>query len=223
LAVIVGTIFWIWRAYRRGSLSVPWGFSWFAAAHSPHTGILVAVNALILEHWMYLPSVGMFLGASAAVVPRLKRPGVKYLICFLYAGAVIALGVRTFYQNRIWADPITFYSHIIKFSPDVPRVHNNLGMALSDKGRFAEAEHEYMETIRLMSNLPQPYHNLAQLYLTQNKINEAKMFYEKALQQDPKFFYSAFALSEIYRVRGDMEAAEKYREQALSSRGHLAQ
>ncbi len=220
-AMILTGLLWAVWSYRRGRLGLPWGFAWFGAAHAPHTGILVAVNALVLEHWMYLPSVGLFLGASASLVPRLKSPSTRYLTGFLFAAAVIALGTRTWQQNKMWADPVSFYSHIIHFSPDVPRVHNNLGMALADLGRFDEAIHEYKETIRLSAGLPQPYHNLAQLYFSRGDVHEAQEYYEKALEQDPHFFYSAFALSEIWRSRGNMEFADKYRKQGESSRGIL--
>ncbi|MFA5041333.1 MAG: hypothetical protein WC464_06850, partial [Bdellovibrionales bacterium] len=57
---------------KRG-LELSWGFLWFAAAHSPDTGLLFPMNSLFLEHWMYLPSVGLFLGIAQTLVVLTKN------------------------------------------------------------------------------------------------------------------------------------------------------
>jgi tetratricopeptide (TPR) repeat protein len=220
IAVIVAVAWSVW-AYRRGRLSLPWGFSWFAASHSPHTGILVAVNAFFLEHWMYLPSVGLFLGLANSLFARLKKKWVKWTVAAVYLIAILALSWRTWEQNKVWADPITFYTHILRFSPDVPRVHNNLGMAYADQGKFEDAIREYKETLRLMPNLPQPYHNLGQIHKQMGQIDEAIKYYELALKVDEHFFYSAYELSQIWAARGNRELATRYKAQADAAKGIL--
>ena len=44
-------------------IEMSWGLLWFAAAYAPESGMLTTVNSLFREHWMYLPSVGLFSGA----------------------------------------------------------------------------------------------------------------------------------------------------------------
>lgn len=221
LIAVTAAVAWSIWAYRRGRLSLPWGFSWFAAAHSPHTGILVAVNAFFLEHWMYLPSVGLFLGLANSLCARLQKKRVKWAVATVYLAALLAFSWRTWQQNKVWADPVTLYSHILRFSPDVARVHNNLGMAYADRGKFEDAIREYKETLRLMPNLPQPYHNLGQIHKQMGQITEAIKYYELALKIDERFFYSAYELSRIWAERGNAELALKYKAQAEAAEGSL--
>lgn len=221
IIAVIAAIAWSVWAYRRGRPSLPWGFGWFVAAHSPHTGILVAVNALILEHWMYLPSVGLVLGFGNSLFARMKRRWAKWTVAAIYLFAVLALSWRTWEQNKVWADPITFYSHIIHFSPDVARVHNNLGMAYADLGKNDLAIQEYKETLRIMPNLPQPYHNLGETYKRMGKLDEAVKYYEMALKTDEHFFYSAYGLAKIWEARGNYELAAKYKAQGDASQGIL--
>ena len=135
------------------------------------------------------------------------------------AGFVLAnLGTE---QNKVWADPITFYSHIIRFSPDVARVHNNLGMAYADQGKMDLAIQEYKETLRIAPNLPQPYHNLGEIYKNMGNLDEAVRRYEMALKTDEHFFYSAYELAKIWFARGHRDLAEKYKAQGDASQGVL--
>ena len=56
----------IWGKGKRG-LPLSWGLLWFGAAHFPDSGLLVPVNSLFLEHWMYLPTIGLFLGIAQSL------------------------------------------------------------------------------------------------------------------------------------------------------------
>jgi len=76
----------LFMAFKRSKSSAKWGILftgllWAAMAQSPHTGILLPVNSFFLEHWMYLPSIGLLwvLGAfldscSEPTASKLKYP-----------------------------------------------------------------------------------------------------------------------------------------------------
>ena len=73
LAIVVfaaAHIIYSCRSHR--GLAMSFGLLWFAAAHAPDTGILVMTNSLFLEHWMYLPSVGLFLGLAETIAKFCK-------------------------------------------------------------------------------------------------------------------------------------------------------
>jgi hypothetical protein len=62
-------------AWGRGkkALALSWGLLWFGAAHAPNSGILFSMNSLFLEHWMYLPTIGLFLGFAETGVRFLDK------------------------------------------------------------------------------------------------------------------------------------------------------
>ncbi|MBU6476235.1 MAG: hypothetical protein KGQ70_09735, partial [Alphaproteobacteria bacterium] len=97
-----------WGKGKRG-LACTWGLLWFAAAFSPYSGIVSPINALIAEHWMYLPSIGLALGLAQTIALWLEKRKTEYLrkaVAFSAFLIVTACGAATFRQNRVWHDPV---------------------------------------------------------------------------------------------------------------------
>lgn len=212
-AVAVAQI--VWGRFRRG-LILSWGLLWFFAAHVPHMGILLPVNSFFLEHWMYLPSIGLFLGVSATLQRNLRSYAGRRMLVTAAIVLVFAWGVRTFQQNEIWATPITFYENILRYDPNVARIHNNLAMAYSEVGENEKAIEHYRRAIELSDAYPQVHHNLALALVKRNQIQDALAEFQKAIAMDPDFFQSYGALVDLYRQLGDTqksgEARRRYEE-----------
>ena len=200
-----------------GSLLFSFFSLWFWSSHVLNTGILLPLNSLFLEHWMYVPSVGVVgacVQAGRLIFKKIKMPtkavvGILILLC-------TALGARTFVQNKVWHSPVSLYEHILEGSPDVARVHNNLAMALSDEGKLKEAEGHYLKSIEIDATYPQTWHNLGLLHLQQGKIDEGIENLKHAVSLNPNFFPSYLYLSKAYLFKGDKEksqaALRKYQE-----------
>jgi protein O-mannosyl-transferase len=188
-------------------LALSWGVLWFFAAHVPHMGILIPVNAFFLEHWLYLPSIGLIVGAAHFSVQLL---GSKAVVAFAVA-ASCGLGFLTFKQNQVWRDAITFYTHILKFNPGTARLHNNLAMAYTDRRHLEKAQEHYFKAIEISDTYPQTHHNLGLLLSEQGRVEEAIKHWERAVEMNPRFHHSQAALSEAYRIMGKAELAEEAR------------
>ena len=126
--LVGGFLLWWERKSARPLLA--FAFLWFLAAHAPHMGVFLPVNAIFLEHWLYLRRSEPMLGFCEWVAGWEWLPG--RLAVAGAAAIALALGTATFYQNQIWATPISFYSHILASEPRVARAQNNLAMALSE-------------------------------------------------------------------------------------------
>jgi len=194
---------WVWPA---------WMVLWFAAAHAPHAGVLMPMNSFFLEHWMYTPSMALFIGLAAGTQwlteprPQLHKP--------LAAAAVIiavALGAKTFFQNRVWSDPVTLYSHILSLSPEIARVRHNLAMSYGERGDHEKALEQYQIALKTGSTYPQIYHNMGNSYLALGKDELAEQHFLKALELSPRFFPSLAALTNFYLKKGDIPKSEEYR------------
>jgi Tfp pilus assembly protein PilF len=163
---------------------------WFFAAHIPHTGVLLPVNSLFLEHWMYLPSIGLIGGLLwfAAGTPVFRPAGVPDV-------AVI---------------PVTFYTNILSHAKGNARVHNNLGMAHSERGMGELAIEQYLKAIAFKDVYPQVRHNLAEEYMKLGQFPEAIAQLKRAIEINPQFYYSYRNLAAIYQRLGDQKRAEHY-------------
>lgn len=190
-----------------------WAVLWFLAAHLPHTGILLPVNSLFLEHWLYLPSIGFFLAAGHGLSGLLRR-----WLPVAVVPVALVLGVATFRQNEIWADPVTFYTNILSHNPNAVRVRNNLAMAYSDRGELERAAREYEAAIAQSDEYPQTHHNLGLLRARQGRFEEAIRELEKAVAMDPGFYHSYFYLAEIHGHLGHADLQREYQRKYLETR-----
>ena len=97
-------------------------------------------GALIAERYTYLPSLGLFFAATAAVAHWLDiRPGWRSpisvgfgLICALLAGA-------TFARSQVWSDSLSLWDDTLAQYPDVPVARLNRSLARYQQGQLAEA------------------------------------------------------------------------------------
>ena len=178
---------------------------WIVASHLPHSGVLIAVNSVFLEHWMYLTSIPLFLLAGAGLARTRVGRGLAVVL-------TLALAQKTFRQNRVWATPVGFFSHTLAYSPTSARIRHNLAIAYSDQGDDDRALEQYELMIRAGTTYPQTFHNAALAYLKRRDLDRAEPYFLKALALDPKFYPSAQYLSVLYAARGDQARSQQYLE-----------
>ena len=201
----LSTLAWAWR--RPGPTSVFAAFVtlWIAAAHAPHSGVLIAVNSVFLEHWMYLTSIALFL----AVGRTLARARWAQIVGVLM---IVGLAQKTVRQNEVWATPISFFTHTLNYSPKSARIRHNLAIALSDQGDDDHALEQYELMIKAGTTYAQTFHNAGLIYLKRGATGPAETNLLRALELDPKFYPSAQYLSVLYASRGEREKSARYLE-----------
>ncbi|MGE5053855.1 MAG: hypothetical protein ACM3WP_06785 [Acidobacteriota bacterium] len=231
-----------WGQVQRG-LALSWGFLWFAISYSPYSGIVVPVDALIAERWMYLPTIGLALGIALTLQVWLDRRSGKaeVLAAMLLAVTALALGVKTHIQNKVWRNPETFYGNIIANGEISGRAHNNLGVFYLEQGEFEKAIEQYRLAIAHpgeQAELPRLHIYLAAAYLgvrvdpendtftlqevfqalhSSSHVPEAIQELNTALDLDPNMYMADAMLAEIYHYQGDNEKALFYKNQAETS------
>lgn len=202
--------------YKRSVRGAALAALWFFMAHVPHTGVLLPVNSFFLEHWMYMPSMGLALGFFWWL-NSFKNLNVKVVVGVSLAIS-LALGVCTFYQNRVWATPITFYEHILSVTKGTQRVHNNLGMAYSESNQSDRAIEHYLKAIEIKDSYPQVRHNLGEEYLKRGDVQSALVHLHRAVEINPQFYHSYKDLAMIYQRLGNREQETHYYNLYLQTR-----
>jgi protein O-mannosyl-transferase len=185
---------------------------WFASAHALHSGVLLPMNSLFLEHWLYLPSVS-FSWLIIWVFSQARYTKLSTGLLFVCIGYS---ATQTYKQNRMWESPITLFSRILQLNPGVTRVRHNLAMAYSDQGKEDLAMAEYQRILREDAQpYPQTYHNMGLIYLRQNNLAEGERYLLKAIERSPSFHPAYDYLIQIYQLKGETAKAEEYKQKRL--------
>lgn len=124
---------------------------------------------------------------------------------------------RTHERNKEWRDHITFYESTIKYVPDSGRLHNNLAMAYSDKGRTEDAVREYEKSISLGDYYPQTHFNLSNIYISKGDYEKAIKELMRSIEIDSNFLYSHETLAVLYFNQGKFREAGSEAELILKS------
>jgi tetratricopeptide (TPR) repeat protein len=206
------------RTYRILSLA-SFLVQWFFAAHFTQTGVIIPVNAMFLEHWMYLPTIGVFIAMIAMLDSITEGRRLSRLVMTSSLVLIVLLeGVATYSQNQVWKDPVTLYERILKHSPNNARIRNNLAMSYDIAGQFIDAEIQYKKAISISDEYPQTHHNLGLLFTKKGDIQGAIVEFRRALELAPNFFQAAQSLSDIYRSQGDLVQAEYFKQMYTKAR-----
>lgn len=193
-----------------------WLFGWgvFFISLGPVSGI-TPINALIYEHWLYLPMVGFWLIVSYYFVKLFD-----YLIknknvvgrWSLVVGLAIYLSFfayQSIQRNILWGDRLNFYLDIIKYEPDSVRINNNVGNIYYNKKDVENAEKYYKIAASGEGTFAQPYFNLGTILQFRGDIDGAIKLYEKAIEIDSNFYYPYQNLAFIYAQRGNLTKSKE--------------
>lgn len=218
LVIVLAVIWWGMRLYRKSqgqSLDFKvwfFGWSWFFIGLSPVSGI-IPINAVMYEHWLYLPLIGFFTVVVWYLVKLLDfSKALKSAYCVLSAviiGYLLFFGVASVQRNMIWGNPIRFYEDILTYNPRSVRILTNLGNLYSEKGDIEKARSLYEEALRIPkgNSFPQLYYNLGNIYRNRKDIAKAVEYYQKAIKIDPSFPFAYQNLAIIYADQGNFEKA----------------
>jgi tetratricopeptide (TPR) repeat protein len=187
------------------------GFGWFFVALAPVSGI-TPINALIYEHWLYLPMVGFWFIVAFYLTHLFdylrKNQKLLFVICVLLFGAYISFfGFQSVKRNILWGKPIPFYEDILKYEPDSVRINNNVGNMYYNEGNVAKAEEFYKKAVASEDIFPQPHFNLGSILQSRGDTFGAIQEYKKAIEIDPNFYYAYQNLASIYAQQGDLSNA----------------
>lgn len=209
LALCLAAALWAWKKEARLTL----GIAWFFIAFSPMSNIVALINALFWEHWLFAPSVGIILALAACLAYKewLQKRATPLILL-----AAIALGIYSFNRNFHWRDSETYFTYIVNFEPRKAKLWTNLGMAMANKGRHAEAVKHYLMAIELEDSYAETHHNLGNAYLYLGRPKEAEEEFIKALRINSNFYHSYLLLARLYLVYGHRQAAIASLQKALA-------
>lgn len=184
LAALLAFAGWL---YRNGTRDAAWrlvgfGIFWFFLTLLVESS-LIPIRDVMNEHRLYLPSIGIALAVSTALVLALgSRPRV---LLGLGSLLVAALGFATWQRNWVWQSELTLWQDAVRKSPDKGRPLHNYAKALSEAGEHGKAILHYQMAIRRGLASPDTLVNLAAEYEQIGEPHRAVEYYRLALTGDP--------------------------------------
>jgi Flp pilus assembly protein TadD len=185
----------------------------FFAILAPSSSFVPIATQTIAEHRMYLPLAAV-LTLVVLGLHRLDRRAALAATLVLAGGCAMLTGQR----NATYRDALTLWTDTAAKAPDNVRAHTNLGLALLDLGRTAEARTEFAAALRLRPDQPDTHVNSATVLGRLNRLDEAIGELETALRLAPDQLEARNNLGALLAQRGRLDEAIAQFERAV----HLA-
>jgi len=112
---------------------IVFGALWFLVALLPFANV-VPLDAFMAEHWLYVPSMGVFMAAGWSVARSLRRPRRGPVAAVALAVVLAAYSARTMSRNREWATEASIFEATVRDSPSSFRALSNLGRVYLEAG-----------------------------------------------------------------------------------------
>ncbi|MEW6111056.1 MAG: tetratricopeptide repeat protein [Thermodesulfobacteriota bacterium] len=178
------------------TLAVPYYFFFAYRAVLPMFGLLLVLGDILLAVW-----------ARAESLDRRKAQLAVAASTCTAAVVIGSLSAVTVSKSELWNDPVAFWTDIVESLPShakniEKRVAadslDNLGVALQERGRQAEAIALFRRAIEVQPLYPYAYLHMAVSHEALGDSTEAELSLKKALEIHRNSADSQFALAELY-------------------------
>ena len=193
VVVVALVLFTIWALWKRPKVGFLGAF--FLAVLAPTSSVVPVITQTVAEHRMYLPLaavvtavvIGGYLVGQRLVLGKRSTgssAASKAIGLVLIGAVVIALGMATYLRNEDYRDEVSIWQDTVQKCPDNARAHNNLAVALKDRGETDGVITHYRQALRLKPDYALAHHNLGIALAHRGEVDEAIVHYRRALELD---------------------------------------
>ena len=102
-----------------------------------------------------------------------------------------------------------YYRMAAKLYPQIPQLHNNIGVLELNKGNASAAERHFREALEIRPAYFAAYANLGAVLLRRGDFKNAVSLFKAAVDASPDNIYAYQTLARLQASSGDLDAAEK--------------
>lgn len=165
------------RFIHPGSRLIAFGIFWFFITLSVESSI-IPIRDVIVEHRLYLPSIGFIIASISLVNYLLPFRKMKIVLIILI---VMFLSIGTYTRNIIWRAPQTLWEDVISKAPNNSRAYNNLGVIYKEKEEFDKAIELFEKALKSNRNYTAVYYNLGDIQYRLGNYDNAIAYLNQAL------------------------------------------
>ena len=156
---------------------------WFVGTLVPVIGIVQVGGQAMADRYTYLPHIGLLSALVFEVAALVANTATRTKVAVVIAGvASVACLAATTKQLSFWKDSESVFTHTLAVTQNNPIAHINLGVALEQQGRLADARKQYEAAAALDPNRVQAQINLANVLDLSGETDRALEHYRMALQ-----------------------------------------
>lgn len=190
------------------------GIFWFFIALSVESSI-IPIRDVIVEHRLYLPSIGFFI--STAVLADHFLPNAKTKVSLLVL-VIVLLSAAAYTRNTAWKSPQTLWEDVIEKSPNNARAYNNLGVYFKNEGDYERAIKQFENSLKADRNYSAVYFNLGDIQYKLGNYENAIAFLNHGLSGNPDVQLHLDMLNKLgraYSAQGQTEKAIQTFQEAI--------
>jgi tetratricopeptide (TPR) repeat protein len=214
---------WLLRRQRRAPLAAVLLFAGILFPALGFFNVYPFVFSFVADHFQYLASIAVIVLVAAGITLLLDRWKDRHRVFARVVPVIlaIALGVLTWQQSHLYADPVVLYQATLSDNPDCWMAHNNLGNVLLRHGEVNEAAAHYRKVLQLLPNDADAHNNLGNALVQQGAPAEAITHYRTALELRPNDADAENNLGSALVREGLIDSAIPHFQKALELRsGH---
>ena len=199
---------------------VLFGIAWFFIFLFPQSNFIFIW--LTAEHFLYLPSIGIFLITAIGFHSFYKRKEV--LAVLLAAIIVLFLGITTFAQNYIWRDNFTFYRWMDEYAQASYLARNNLANIYAYLGKDDLAIAKYEQALGINYRTKIRDHRIETIEENRKLLfDNLEKKYRDTLKAQPFSAVPYYNLAYLYERKGRFSEAIPYYEKAIELKPKFAE
>jgi tetratricopeptide (TPR) repeat protein len=214
LLLAVTALCWICLRQRKYAPLIGW--LWYLGTLVPMIGLVQAGSHAMADRYAYLPFIGIYLlivWIAAEIVQRLHiSPKITTSVCLV---CLFSLALLTHGQIQIWRNSETLFQHTISVSNNNFLAHNNLGLALKERGAHAAAKWHFNRSLQIKPDYSLALNNLAIVAAGAQQYADAESYLLRATSINPEYANAFHNLAKVYAARQQLPQAIAAFERAL--------
>src|SRR3989338_6675216 len=202
--VILGAILLLGMALlawtlRKSHKAIAFGILWYLISILPVLN-LTLLNAPMMEHWLYLPMIGLALAFVSTVRIVAERTGEIRGAAFGLIFLALLLSIRTSTRNLEWRDPLTLFSENAARYPGSYSAWSWLGDSMKFRWMWDEAARAYRRSLAINPNQDETWVALGETLSSAENYDEAEKILSWSVSMHPGNPWFRYTLG-IHRLR----------------------
>lgn len=163
------------------------GWLWFLGTLVPVIGLVQVGAQAMADRYSYVPLIGIFIAVVWAAHELLQRSKTRLAVGGLAASiSLILFAGATVSQVRYWQNGVTLFSRAVAVTPLNERALTDLGLALEEAGRNADALLAYQAAVQISPDSAEVHKFLGRALSKLGRDDEAVFHYHEAMRLNPK-------------------------------------
>ena len=178
----------------------------FFVALLPVSNWILPTSVILAERFLYTPAFSLALLAGIAWM-ALPTKRLQYLL----AAGILATGtLLCISHNWIWQDDFTFFTNMVRVTPDNVAARIGYGLVLQSTGLVTKAKEQFQAGLRIDADNPVLLSSLAGLLVQTDPkhCEQARPLLDRAFKVQPNHWQSSWVQANCYAMKGEKENAD---------------